>query len=65
MSVATSHDYSSLTNDPAFIKQVATEKLSYMRDFAKSSTIATILAPLLCIPLYDVTAGDWQIYAWF
>ena len=65
MSVVTSHDYSSLTNDPAFIKQVATEKLSYMRDFAKSSTIATILAPLLCIPLYDVTAGDWQIYAWF
>jgi signal transduction histidine kinase len=65
MSVATSHDYSFLTNDPAFIKQVATEKLSYMRDFAKSSTIATILAPLLCIPLYDVTAGDWQIYAWF
>ena len=65
MIVVTSHDYSSLTSDPAFIKQVATEKLSYMRDFAKSSTIATILAPLLCIPLYDVTAGDWQIYAWF
>ena len=65
MSGATNYDYSALTNDPAFIKQVATEKLSYMRDFAKSSTIATILAPLLCIPLYDVTGGDWQIYAWF
>ena len=62
---AANYDYSALTKDPAFIKQVATEKLGYMRDFAKSSTIATILAPLLCVPLYDVTAGDWQIYAWF
>ena len=65
MTVRSSHDYSSLTNDPAFIEQVAIEKLGYMRDFAKSSTIATILAPLLCIPLYDVTTGNWQIYAWF
>jgi signal transduction histidine kinase len=65
MTVEKSHDYSSLSNDPAFIKQVAIEKLGYMRDFAKSSTVATILAPLLCIPLYDATAGDWKIYAWF
>ncbi len=65
MNAGASHDFSFLTSDPAFIKQVATEKLSYMRDFAKSSTIATILAPLLCIPLYDATAGDWQVYAWY
>jgi len=59
------YDYSSLINDPAFIKQVAYEKLGYMQEFAKSSTVATILAPLLCVPLYDATSGDLQVYAWF
>ncbi len=65
MTVEKNHNYSSLANDPVFIKQVATEKLGYMRDFAKSSTIATILAPLLCIPLYDSSIGGWQVYAWY
>ena len=34
-------------------QQVALEKISYMHGFAKSSTVATIIAPLLCIPLFD------------
>jgi signal transduction histidine kinase/CheY-like chemotaxis protein len=34
-------------------QQVAFEKISYMHGFAKSSTVATIIAPLLCIPLFD------------
>jgi signal transduction histidine kinase/CheY-like chemotaxis protein len=33
-------------------KQAAFEKLAYMYKFAKSSTVATIVAPLLTIPLY-------------
>jgi hypothetical protein len=37
---------------PNFEQLVANEKLQYMLSFAKSSTIATVLAPLLCIPLY-------------
>jgi len=65
MTFEASQDYSSLIKDPVFIKQVAVEKLSYMRDFAKSSTIATILAPLLCVPLYDFNIGGWQVYAWY
>jgi len=65
MTVENNYNYASLANDPVFIKQVATEKLGYMRDFAKSSTIATILAPLLCIPLYDSSIGGWQVYAWY
>ena len=63
--IVKNYDYSSLINDPAFIKQVAYEKLGYMQEFAKSSTVATILAPLLCVPLYDATSGDLQVYAWF
>jgi hypothetical protein len=65
MTFELSQDYSSLAKEPVFIKQVAFEKLSYMRDFAKSSTIATILAPLLCVPLYDSNIGGWQVYAWY
>jgi len=58
-------DFSSLSHDPNFLNQVAIEKLGYMHSFAKSSTVATILAPLLCIPLYGPTAEAWRIYVWF
>ena len=45
-------------------EQVAAEKISYMRDYAKSSTVATILAPLLCIPLYADIEFQFQLHAW-
>lgn len=43
---------------------IAIEKLQSMRDFSKSSTIATILAPLLCIPLYLDTSDTWAFGVW-
>lgn len=42
----------------------AREKLQYMHDYAKSSTIATVLAPLLCIPLYSETTPSYIFHAW-
>lgn len=50
---------------PNFEKLVATEKLQYMYKFAKSSTIAIIAAPLLCIPLYWETTESYLFNAWF
>ncbi len=50
---------------PNFEQLVATEKLQYMHSFAKSSTIATVLAPLLCIPLYLHTTDNLLFNAWF
>lgn len=50
---------------PNFEKLVANEKLQYMHSFAKTSTIATVLAPLLCIPLYLQTTDNLLINAWF
>jgi len=49
------HDQSDPTEhmDERQVQQVALEKISYMHGFAKSSTGATIIAPLLCIPLFD------------
>jgi len=44
--------------------QVAAEKISYMRDYAKSSTVATILAPLLCIPLYNSLESGMHLHVW-
>ncbi len=35
------------------VQQVALEKIRYMHGFAKTSTPATVIAPLLCIPLFD------------
>lgn len=43
---------------------VALEKLSYMHRFAKSSTSATIVAPLLTIPLYATKSGPLALYLW-
>lgn len=45
-------------------EQVAAEKISYMRDYAKSSTVATILAPLLCVPLYNDQVFELRFHAW-
>ena len=45
-------------------EQVAAEKISYMRDYAKSSTVATILAPLLCIPLYNSVDFGLRLNVW-
>jgi signal transduction histidine kinase/CheY-like chemotaxis protein len=48
--------------DPSLI---AIEKLQSMRDYSKSSTIATILAPLLCIPLYWDNTDPFAFGTWF
>lgn len=50
---------------PNFEQLVANEKLQYMFSFAKSSTIATVLAPLLCIPLYLETTDNLLFNSWF
>jgi signal transduction histidine kinase len=44
---------------------VVREKLNYMYEFAKASTFATFLAPILCIPLYDTEIDSWRFSAWF
>lgn len=44
---------------------IAIEKLQYMLDYSKSSTLATILAPLLCIPLYLEITETQHFSAWF
>lgn len=44
---------------------IAIEKLQSMRDYSKSSTFATVLAPLLCIPLYLDTTDSWAFVTWF
>jgi signal transduction histidine kinase/CheY-like chemotaxis protein len=51
-------------SDSHLIAQVAIEKISYMRDFAKSSTVATIVAPLLCIPLYESADFPLRFHVW-
>jgi len=43
---------------------IAIEKLQYMLDYSKSSTIATILAPLLCVPLYWEDTEPIRFGAW-
>ena len=47
-----------------FRQLVGSEKLQHMRNFSKSSTAATILAPLLCIPLYLDKTHPVQFYTW-
>ena len=58
-------DGSELISDPHLINQVAHEKLAYMHEFAKSSTVATILAPILCVPLYIDATDPVLFYIWF
>jgi hypothetical protein len=48
-----------------FNELAAVEKLQYMQDYAKSSTVATLLAPLLCIPLYKDTTPATLFNLWF
>lgn len=43
---------------------VAKEKLGYMLDYAKTSTVATIVAPLLCIPLYSDNTPELLFKSW-
>ncbi len=50
---------------PNFEQLVGREKLQYMLGFAKSSTIATVLAPILCVPLYLETTDNFLFNAWF
>lgn len=50
--------------DPRQIQQVALEKISYMHGFAKTSTPATIIAPLLCIPLFDSVDLGSNFHIW-
>lgn len=49
----------------SFDAQVAIEKLQQMHQYSKSSTIATLLAPLLCVPLYLETTNHVLFKAWF
>lgn len=44
---------------------IAIEKLQSMRDYSKSSTIATVLAPLLCLPLYWDNTDPFAFGTWF
>jgi signal transduction histidine kinase/CheY-like chemotaxis protein len=48
-----------------FNELAALEKLQYMHEYAKSSTIATVLAPLLCIPLYRDSTPAILFNIWF
>lgn len=50
--------------DPRQVQQVALEKISYMHGFSKTSTPATIIAPLLCIPLYDTVDLGQNFHIW-
>ena len=52
------------TQKSKFRQLVGSEKLQHMRNFSKSSTAATILAPLLCIPLYLDNTHPVQFYTW-
>lgn len=49
----------------SFDQRVAVEKLQQMHQYSKSSTIATLLAPLLCIPLYLDTTDSVLFRIWF
>ena len=49
----------------SFDQRVAVEKLQQMHQYSKSSTIATLLAPLLCIPLYLDTTDSVLLRIWF
>ena len=61
----TIHINSEVISDPHLLDQVAEEKLAYMHKFAKSSTMATILAPILCVPLYIGETDGLLFDAWF
>ena len=58
-------DRAPLDEGPRDQSLIAIEKLRYMLDYSKSSTIATVLAPLLCIPLYWDDAAPLPFSAWF
>jgi two-component system, sensor histidine kinase len=50
--------------DSRQVQQVALEKISYLHGFAKTSTPATIIAPLLCIPLFDSVDLGSNFHIW-
>ncbi len=52
-------------HEAKFDELVALEKLQYMQEYAKTSTIATVLAPLLCIPLYKDSTPAVFFNTWF
>lgn len=62
---ASGRGYEALAQGPLDAQLIAIEKLRYMLDFSKSSTIATILAPLLCIPLYWDSTDTLPLWVWF
>ena len=53
------------TQQVNFDSQVAIEKLQQMHQYSQSSTIATLLAPLLCIPLYLDATDSVLFISWF
>jgi signal transduction histidine kinase/CheY-like chemotaxis protein len=58
-------DRAPLYEGPRDQSLIGLEKLRYMLDYSQSSTIATVLAPLLCIPLYWDDAAPLPFSAWF
>lgn len=60
-----------MAEDPAIdetetLNQLAArEKLNFMREYAKTSTVATVLAPLLCVPLYIDSTEPLLFIFWF
>ena len=58
------HQQESNEEGPRGQALIAIEKLQYMLDYSKSSTIATVLAPLLCIPLYWEDTEPLRFGAW-
>lgn len=58
-------DRAPLDEGPRDQSLIGLEKLRYMLDYSQSSTIATVLAPLLCIPLYWDDAAPLSFNAWF
>ena len=65
MSDTGSKDSISIEASLLFDNYVRVEKLQYISKFAKTSTIATILAPLISIPIYAPTIDAWRFGTWF
>jgi len=57
-------DHLTAASEQLLNEQVAIEKISYMHTFAKSSTVATLVAPLLCIPLYNTVEFEQKFHIW-
>lgn len=46
-------------------EQLAFEKLSHMLKMAKESLFPAFLGPVMCVPLFITSAGNFRVYLWF